>query len=116
AEIEGLVAGGLAKIEQPDRVTLIESRRVTSRREDRPWDYGQPGQTFPRWSVAEQPASNTAIAYCSEGFGPRCPWGLLFIKDHPSIGMDSSWFVSLEDAARNNMAWEGEDPPGYEDQ
>jgi hypothetical protein len=114
AHIEELVARELSTITQPELVALIKSLRVSPRKEDRPWDYGAPGQTYPCWIVLDHSASNTAVAYCAEGFGPRCPWGLLFIKDHPSIGMDSSWFVSLEDAVRNCMAWEGEDPPGYE--
>jgi hypothetical protein len=31
-----------------------------------------------------------------------------------SMGMDSQWFVSLEDALRANPAWDGENRPGYE--
>jgi hypothetical protein len=58
--------------------------------------------------------SDTAIVYCSSGFGPRSPWGLLFLTRYPNMGMDSQWFVSLEDAVRESMAWEGQNPPGYE--
>jgi hypothetical protein len=48
-------------------------------------------------------------------FGPRDPWGLLFIAGrHLSMGMDSGWFISLEDAVRASMAWDGKNPPGYE--
>ncbi len=31
-----------------------------------------------------------------------------------NIGMDCSWFVSLEDAFRNSMACEEQSPKGYE--
>jgi hypothetical protein len=109
ADVEELLSGEIAKIREPKLVALIESLKVPSRKEDRPWDYGPPGQTFPCWIFLEHPPSNTAIAYCSEGFGPRCPWGLLFINTHLSIGPDSSWFVTLEETARNCMAWDGED-------
>jgi hypothetical protein len=30
------------------------------------------------------------------------------------MGMDSGWYAYLEDAVRESMAWEGENPPGYE--
>ena len=43
------------------------------------------------------------------------PWGLLFMSgEYMSMGMDSQWYVSLEDAFRESSAWEGENPPGYE--
>jgi hypothetical protein len=114
AYVEELVARELSTITQPDLVALIKALRVMPRREDRPWDYGSAGQTFPCWIVLDHIPSNTAIAYCAQGFGPNCPWGLLFVKDHLNMGMDSSWFTSLEDAVRGSMAWEGENPPGYE--
>jgi len=31
-----------------------------------------------------------------------------------SIGMDSGWFLSLEGAMRDSMAWDGPNPEGYE--
>jgi hypothetical protein len=53
-------------------------------------------QTYPCWIVLEHAPSNTAIAYCAEGFGPGCPWGLLFLEgEHLSMGMDSGWFTYL---------------------
>ena len=33
-----------------------------------------------------------------------------------NIGMDSSWFASLEDAIRNSVAWDGHNPEDYEAQ
>jgi hypothetical protein len=29
------------------------------------------------------------------------------------MGMDSQWFISLEEAFRDSMAWDRENPPGY---
>ena len=57
---------------------------------------------------------DTAIGYCAEGFGPTDPWGLLFLRDHPNMGMDSQWFASLEDAVGESAAWDGINPPDYE--
>lgn len=114
AYVEELVACELNAVTQPDLIAWIKTLRVTPRKENRPWDYGKTGQTFPCWIVLEHVPSNTAVAYCSQGFGPSCPWGLLFIKDYQNMGMDSSWFTSLEDAVRGSMAWKGSNPPGYE--
>ncbi|CAG0933531.1 hypothetical protein TFLX_03094 [Thermoflexales bacterium] len=74
---------------------------------------GKKGQTYPCWIVLEHKESNTGIAYCDYGFGPKDPWGLVFLSGD-SMGMDSGWFSSLEDAFRESMAREGPNPPGYE--
>ena len=114
ATIETLVEDEIRRIEQADLVALARKLRVPARLEDVPWDYGKEGQTYPCWIVLDHAPSNTAVAYCSEGFGPSDPWGLLFICEPRSMGMDSQWYVSLEDALRASPAWEGESPPGYE--
>ncbi len=66
----------------------------------REWDYGTPDQSYPCWSVLNHPKSNTGIAYCEFGFGPRNPWGLVGLsgESNMSIGMDSAWFESFLDA------------------
>lgn len=114
-EIDGLFEQEATRIAQPELLALVRRLRVVTRKEDRPWDYGAENQTFPCWIVLVHKESNTAVAYCSSGFGPRDAWGLLFL-DGPclNMGMDSGWFVSLEDAVRDSMAWNGENPPGYE--
>src|SRR5262245_53639229 len=115
AEVTRLVEQQLRAIAQPDLVALARSLLVAPRLESRPWDYGEPNQSFPCWVVLEHPSSNTGIAYCAQGFGPSSPWGLLFLSgEHIGMGMDSAWFASLEDALRNCAAWYGENPPGYE--
>ena len=74
---------------------------------DRDWDYGKPGEQFPCWTVLEHYPSNTGIAYCESGFGPKCPWGLVSLSGpHMSIGMDSGWFSSLESAFKDSWAYE----------
>jgi hypothetical protein len=82
---------------------------------ERDWDYGERGQTFTCWTILEHRPSNTGIAYCTDGFGPSDPWGLVFLcKRHMSIGMDSGWFKSPEGAMRESMAWDGPNPADYE--
>ncbi|MEI8022056.1 MAG: hypothetical protein WCH39_27855 [Schlesneria sp.] len=88
---------------------------VVPRCEMREWDYGEPGQEFPCWIVLDHIPTNTCISYCEYGFGPSSPWGLLFIEGrYLSMGMDSGWYSNLEDAFRGSMAWDGDNPPGYE--
>jgi len=68
-------------------------------------------------TVIEHRESNTGIAFCNQGFGPAYPWGLVFLSgEHMSIGMDSGWFISLEQAMRDSMAWDEPNPEGYESQ
>lgn len=100
-----------------DELVLNQLRTllVEPRCELREWDYGEEGQKYPCWIVADHPPSNTCIAFCDQGFGPTCPWGLLFrTGEHQNMGMDSGWFANLEDAFRQSMAWDGEDPADYE--
>ncbi len=99
-------------------VTVLERLNlllVKPRCEYREWDYGEEGLEYPCWIVADHGPSNTCIAYCEHGFGPSFPWGLLFIAgDHLSMGMDCGWYSNLEDAFRESMAWDGDNPVGYE--
>lgn len=114
SDIEKLVTQQLERISQRELVETIHRLLVPVRCEEREWDYGAPNQTYPCWIVAEHRPSNTAVAYCEFGFGPKYPWGLLFIDGpHSSMGMDCGWFVSLEETVRDSMAWEGENPPDY---
>lgn len=104
----------LGKICQPELIDTIKNHLVTPRLEDRDWDYGDPGQTYPCWIVLEDNESDTVVAYCESGFGPKDPWGLMSLSKFRNIGMDSGWFTSLEDAVRESTFWLGENPMGYE--
>jgi hypothetical protein len=109
--VSKLVDSELGRIADTSTADLIRRLLVSPRCEQRPWDYGAPDETYPCWIVAEHPSSNAAVAYCEQGFGPRCPWGLLWISgEHLSMGMDSGWFTSLEDAVRDSFAWEEASP------
>lgn len=80
-----------------DRVVRhVRSLLVEPRAELRDWDYGAPDEKYLCWIVAEHRC--TGIAYCEQGFGPRCPWGLISASieaRHNSIGMDSGWFPTF---------------------
>jgi hypothetical protein len=69
----------------------------------RDWDYGKPGQQYPCWTVLAHKASDTAIVYCEQGFGPESPWGLVSLAG-TEIGMDCSWFPSFAEAYFDSFA------------
>ena len=114
-EFQAILTAQIEAIEQADLRSCVQEHLVDPRLEQRGWDYGDDGQTFQCWIGVEDRVSNTAIAYCEHGFGPEYPWGLLFLDGEPSsMGMDSGWFVSLGEAVRDSMFWDGENPTGYE--
>lgn len=73
---------------------------VPPRQEEREWDYGQPGERYPYWVVAEAPERGIMLVYCEHGFGPGMPWGFLFTDqpEFPTLGMDSQWDWYLDEA------------------
>jgi len=117
AEILGRVKNELAKITDDKLLNRIRELMVPPYPVERDWDYGALGERFVCWTVLEHHPSNTGIAFCEYGFGPRYPWGLVFLNGPClSIGMDSAWFASLEDAMRDSMAWDLPNPEHYEPQ
>ena len=64
------------------------------------WDYGSPGETYPCWKIAESAERAIGIIYCEQGFGPKCPWGLVWLREPvPAMGQDSGWFPTFREAA-----------------
>jgi hypothetical protein len=114
-EISERVERELLGITDPKLVSRIRELLVDPYPVTRAWDYGSPGEQYTCWTVLEHRSSNTGIAFCSQGFGPSAPWGLVSLSGpHMSIGMDCGWFKALEDAMRDSMAWDGPNPDGYE--
>jgi hypothetical protein len=114
-EISTLVEREIGRISETSIRDRIRELLVAPYAVERLWDYGAPGQHFICWTVLEHPPSNTGIAFCGQGFGPSYPWGLVFLSGpHMNIGMDCGWFVSLEEAFRESMAWDEPNPEGYE--
>jgi hypothetical protein len=81
-------------------VRHIRGLLVPPRQEMREWDYEPAGTSYPCWVVLAHMPSDTAIAYCEHGFGPRSPWGLLALAGpgFMSMGMDCGWFARFPDA------------------
>jgi len=114
-DISSRVEQELEQISDSKLVNRIRELLVTPYLVERAWDYGSRGEHFVCRTVLEHQPSNTGIAFCLRGFGPADPWGLVSLSgSHTNIGMDSSWFASLEDAMRNSMAWDEPNPEGYE--
>ena len=99
-QIQALVEAELARIDDQRVITHIRGLLVEPTVVLRAWNYGIPGQTYPCWAVLNHPQSNTGIAYCEFGFGPRAPWGLVSLPgaSYMAIGMDSGWYPSLLEA------------------
>lgn len=97
AKIHALLEDELSLVKDSRVVQQIRSHLVTPVAIQRAWDYGEPDEVYPCWSVLEHPKSNTGIAYCEFGFGPRAPWGLVTLAGETdmSIGMDSGWFETF---------------------
>ena len=114
-DINSIVSEELKHITDATLLNRIQEMLVTPHPVERDWDYGQPGEKFICWTMLEHSPSNTGIAYCSQGFGPSDPWGLIHLSgERMSIGMDSAWFSTLDSAMRESMAWDGPNPEGYE--
>jgi hypothetical protein len=107
AKIKALIEQELLRFTDPTQREKVRALLVAPRCEERGWDYGEIGQTYPCWIVAEHPQSNTAFAYCEQGFGPENPWGLLFLSlssPYTSMGMDSGWFPHFDECFRESFA------------
>jgi hypothetical protein len=94
--LKALVEAELAQLGDARVMTHIRSLLIEPTPILRDWNYGDEGQKYMCWSVLEHKSSNTGIAYCEEGFGPRSPWGLVALQgSHMSMGMDSGWFTTF---------------------
>lgn len=104
--LKTLIAGELEylsddRVKEHIRRLLVDPEPVL-----RDWDYGKPGEQYLCWTVLVD--DDTGIAYCEGGFGPRNPWGLVFLGSedvkHSSMGMDSGWFSTFLEAFFNSFA------------
>lgn len=97
ADVAAHVARELSAIADADVREALRSRTGPPEEHVRGWEWGAPGEAYPCWTVVADPQTDTAIVYSEHGFGPSDPWGLVFIS-RPWYGMDSAWFMRLEDA------------------
>ena len=111
--IDTLLAREVAAIGDVSVRAALEHRLVSPRRVIRDWDYADDVQ-HECWVIAEDPLTKTSSAYCDRGCGPACPWGLLNMdSEFNEMGPDSAWYSRLEDAFRQSMMWDGENPDDY---
>ena len=114
-KIEELIQIELTRITKIECSNAIRSMLIEPRCELRDWDYSIEATAYPCWIILDHQQSNTCIAYCEQGFGPACPWGLMCISGPwLSMGPDYQWYSRLEDAFRQSQAWEGTNPDEYE--
>ncbi len=52
---------------------------------------------LPCWTILEYRETDSGIVYSPHGHGNHSPWGLVSLSDL-WFGMDSAWFLRLEDA------------------
>jgi hypothetical protein len=96
--LKALIESELATVSDARVIVHIRGMLVEPHSVLRLWDYGEPGQQHPCWTVLSE-HSGGEIAYCEHGFGPRNPWGLVSSGcEHQSMGMDSGWFTTFLDA------------------
>jgi hypothetical protein len=108
SEVDALVRSELGRVEDPSLRRRIEGLLVEPYPVLRDWDYGRKDERYTCWTVLEHRRSNTGLAYCEFGFGPRCPWGLVSLSgEHMNIGMDCAWYTTLEDAFLQSCAADG---------
>lgn len=109
AKLKGLIERELSEVRDARVVARIQLLLVEPHEVLRDWDYGQCDEQYPCWTVLDdRQGSDTGIAYCEYGFGPRCPWGLVFTGENggsrTSIGMDSGWFSTFMEAFFDSFA------------
>jgi hypothetical protein len=107
ADVSELIRDDMRALSDARVVVYLSSLLVTPPRQLLlGWDYGPTGEAFEGFLVLYHPSSDTAIAYCQQGFGPAAPWGLIRIKQGspPSMGMDSGWFPRFLDAFFDSLA------------
>lgn len=99
--LKSWIEGELANVSDERVTSHIRRLLVEPHLVFRLWDYGEPGQQYPCWTVLDDSSnSSTGIAYCASGFGPKCPWGLVWlgderVKSQAPMGMDSSWYPTF---------------------
>ncbi len=102
-----MVESELERISDARVTAYIKALLVAPTVTMRDWDYGNEGDQFACWTVFCHPSSNSGIAYCEFGFGPRSPWGLVALEGEDgvtSIGMDSGWFTTFLEAFFDSFA------------
>jgi hypothetical protein len=110
-EIVSLVEKQIDSITSAEMKAQLRRYLVAPALHYRDWEYSQDPTKFPCWTVAILISGRLAIAYSDHGHG--VPWGLVDLENS-WFGMDSQWFLRLEDAFIQSGMWKGTLPTGYE--
>ena len=108
-----MVGSQMDLIRDPEMSAALAPYLVSPALQFRRWDYSDPPSEFACWMVAIFPSRRLGIVYCDQGHGPDEPWALVDL-DNPSFGMDSEWFLGLDDAFIRSGMWKGSLPLDYE--
>jgi hypothetical protein len=103
--LKNLIAGELAGVSDARIVKHVRELLIEPEPVLRDWDY-EKGQQYLCWTVLKHD-SGTGIAFCENGFGPKCPWGLVWLEGkggYRSMGMDSAWFTTFVQAYFDSFA------------
>lgn len=118
--VSALIREELAGVSDPVLRQHIAGTLIPPRLIDCAWDYhtwGNGEPTYPCWIVASEAnrgevdaKRGVAIVYSEHGFGPRLPWGLIWMPQPedtqpPSMGPDSSWFFTFLEAFEDGFVW-----------
>ncbi len=106
-EIDDIVSAQRASFKDASVSAAVARLGVQPYKSVRAWDYGEPGERFCCWIIAESRKENLAVAYCERGFGPEHPWGVILHRGDDfqmSMGMDSDWFGTLEEVFTRSWA------------
>ena len=95
--MSALVDSQVKMIADPIVRSALQSFLIPPIKQDREWFYGAPLEKLLCWLVMEDTKSDTGIVYSEVGFGPRNPWGLVFLSKL-IIADDAGWFPTLERA------------------
>src|SRR5262245_25590122 len=97
-KLKAMVDSELAQLSDSRVVAHVQALLVEPTVTMRRWDYGREDERYPCWTMLRHSTSNTGIAYCEHGFGPRASCGLVFLEGDErrmSIGMDCSWYTTF---------------------
>jgi hypothetical protein len=70
--LKEMIEAELAKLKDERVLAHIPPLLIEPAVVKRNWDYGEPGQQFPCWTVLEHTPSNTGVAYAKAGLDRKC--------------------------------------------
>ena len=104
ARVRSLVVSQVDRIKDRGTREQLQECLAEPRPQTLQWAYGGGLETYQCWVVAGFAPSGSGIGYSEQGFGPRTPWGLIWL-DREDCGQDCSWFTTLHEAYLDSFGW-----------